>query len=292
MWISIELNMLAFLPIICLSVDSSLESGLKYFLIQGWGSAIFMFTIILRYRLFRVERLIIAIMVLKLGGAPFHGWFVSLLGYIGPKIYLILATIQKLIPFLIISVTSYRKYMVFYVVFFSIVIIYINMSFMSIIKILAFSSVNSINWILIGILTRYGIFLLFFIIYFVILLGIVILVRVPGNSIFIGEYNIGGIQKILLLFIFITLGGVPPFLGFIAKLIVIKASIIWVTKDLLVTILIRSFIILFIYLRYSHTLVSYYPMYSQIVYSKHIIYYKVIYFMLLHTIWATSLLFI
>ena len=118
LWFSIELNIVAFLPLICLTMGSSLEVGLKYFLIQRMGSMLFLFFIIYNSYIIFSGPAILLVMALKLGRAPFHNWFVSVVSRVRIYIYFLLATVQKMIPVLVVSTIHFREAAIFFIVFF------------------------------------------------------------------------------------------------------------------------------------------------------------------------------
>lgn len=59
------------------------------------------------------------------------------------------------------------------------------------------------------------------------------------------------------IFTLLSLGGLPPFLGFLGKLYILKVSIFIISNWLLFLLVIRSLIVLFIYLSFSFTILSY-----------------------------------
>ena len=77
-WISLEVNILRFLPIISSNDLAPFENTIKYFLVQSLASILFITTAILRiykYK-YRIEIVLTLAIVLKLGIAPFHSWFI------------------------------------------------------------------------------------------------------------------------------------------------------------------------------------------------------------------------
>merc|ERR1712140_88519 len=64
---------------------------------------------------------------------------------------------------------------------------------------------------------------------------------------------ISGIQ----FFFFFFLGGLPPFLGFLGKLYIIKISITVINRIFLFLLVIRSLFVLFIYIRFSFIILSF-----------------------------------
>merc|ERR1712080_130424 len=129
------------------------------------------------------------------------------MGNIGIKIYVLLVTLQKIIPLIVV-----RKKIIILFILSRVGVIIINLSIMRLIKILAYSSIYR----------NHRLFIVFFIVYSIILLGANIILASPGNTSPISIHRISSMDMVFLLFIFLSLGGIPPFLGFITKLIVIK----------------------------------------------------------------------
>merc|ERR1712117_243982 len=84
---------------------------------------------------------------------------------------------------------------------------------------LAYSSIGHIGWILVCVIFSYSIFFIYFFVYRVVNLGIMICINfysLKGVSVL----NIGGVSyiySVFLILIFLSLAGLPPFLGFYPK---------------------------------------------------------------------------
>merc|ERR1712150_366452 len=63
-----------------------------------------------------------------------------------------------------------------------------------------------------------------------------------------------GYRKLIKIFVLLSLGGLPPFLGFLGKLYIIKISITVINRIFLFLLVIRS---LFIYIRFSFIILSF-----------------------------------
>jgi NADH-ubiquinone oxidoreductase chain 2 len=106
LWVALELNILRFLPIITSErVELSLEGALKYFLIQSVGSILFLVrALLLEGSAHLVSSALISVSIfLKLGAAPLHGWFISLMRTVSLRTLFYLSTTQKIIPLIILS---------------------------------------------------------------------------------------------------------------------------------------------------------------------------------------------
>merc|ERR1712030_82217 len=64
-------------------------------------------------------------------------------------------------------------------------------------------------------------------------------------------------RKLIKIFVLLSLGGLPPFLGFLGKLYIIKISITVINRIFLFLLVIRSLFVLFIYIRFSFIILSF-----------------------------------
>lgn len=89
---------MGFIPIIAIN-SLSLEGRVKYFLVQAGGSAL----LVLSFTTFYFSRLIYVVsMCLKIGMVPFHQWVPRVVSSLSFFNIVILLTIQKLPPLLIL----------------------------------------------------------------------------------------------------------------------------------------------------------------------------------------------
>merc|ERR1711913_225386 len=64
-------------------------------------------------------------------------------------------------------------------------------------------------------------------------------------------------NKLTKIFTLLSLGGLPPFLGFLGKLYILKVSINIISRRFLFLLVIRSLIVLFIYMSFSFIILSF-----------------------------------
>lgn len=85
-------------------------------------------------------------------------------------------------------------------------------------KILVFSSINHLAWILTTLLFNKSIIIIYYIIYFIINLNIVMIFKKYSLSYLNQIFSVNNTFYIYVLFIIIfSLAGLPPFTGFISK---------------------------------------------------------------------------
>lgn len=249
-WILLELNIIRFLPIISSKEHIEIENSIKYFLIQRWASVIFLISFFF-FNLFinNINYIIIFRIFLKLGVAPFHIWFISILKTRSLFILIILSTIQKIIPLVVLSNISIRFDLIYIIIFINTIFLLIILSrIINLNKILAVSSINNIIWILFRIIFSLKLIFIFIIIYLFLLIGVFILYNLYNLNIFLQINRINYFDKLIITIIFISLGGIPPLLGFLIKYVILKFIIIYEKIFFLLIIIFSSLLVLYIYL--------------------------------------------
>lgn len=249
-WILLELNIIRFLPIISSKEHIEIENSIKYFLIQRWASVIFLISFFfLNLFINNINYIIIFRIFLKLGVAPFHIWFISILKTRSLFILIILSTIQKIIPLVILSNISIRFDLIYIIIFINTIFLLIILSrIINLNKILAVSSINNIIWILFRIIFSLKLIFIFIIIYLFLLIGVFILYNLYNLNIFLQINRINYFDKLIITIIFISLGGIPPLLGFLIKYVILKFIIIYEKIFFLLIIIFSSLLVLYIYL--------------------------------------------
>lgn len=264
-WIGLEINLLSFIPLI---IDNknilSRESAIKYFLTQTFASLIFLFVSIIYIikfnTLFNINTLLYqnliinSAMLLKLGAAPFHFWFPNIIEGLSWINSLILLTWQKLAPLIIISYSIYHEIIYLFIIFSTLIGSIGGLNQTSLRKILAYSSINHLGWLLTALLFNNILWIFYFLLYAIINFSIILIFNIFNlfniNQIFIFN-NKFPLLKFCLLINFLSLGGLPPFLGFLPKWIVIENLISIKNIFILFFIVIIALITLFFYIRLS-----------------------------------------
>lgn len=128
-------------------------------------------------------------------------------------------------------------------------------------KLITFSSINNLGWILASILIRENLWIFYLIIYSF-LIRIICFFFQLLNIFFINQLFISNINysiKIFLLINFLSLGGLPPFIGFFPKWILINFLLSIDFFIITFIFIITRLIILFFYIRiiYSSFLFNY-----------------------------------
>lgn len=257
MWIRIEINLFSFIPLISINRKIFREkSTILYFLIQGISSRIFLlrFSINLE-NLKTISYLLLIISIfIKLGIFPFHFWIISVIEGMEWNISLILITIQKVIPLIIITFILQQNIIIIFCLINSFIAAIRGITMFSTRKIIGFSSVNHLSIIIIAIILSKKILKIYFLIYFYITFLATKTIKFLNINFIFQRITIkrnNKINNISIIIIFLRIAGIPPFLGFLPKiltLIVILKREIFLSS---LIILILNTISTYFYLRLS-----------------------------------------
>nr|YP_054470.1 NADH dehydrogenase subunit 2 [Podura aquatica]AAT69332.1 NADH dehydrogenase subunit 2 [Podura aquatica] len=262
-WLGMEVNLMGFIPLLLSSLSTkSMETGIKYFLVQAFASTFLIFYIMMApMAICNMNNLpsgmiLTMLMGIKMGAAPFHFWFPQIMEYLDWTNALILMTWQKLSPFLVISYSS-SKFMLILMAMSAIVGAFGGINQISMKMIMAYSSILHMGWILGLIFSNHMFWWFYYVIYSIIAVSVITpmithSVVSVNNLVFLNNM---GPMKNLYLMNFLSLAGVPPFLGFFLKL---TAVILFIKSGLVpfffvMILLMASFAALYFYMRLSYT---------------------------------------
>nr|UXP34240.1 NADH dehydrogenase subunit 2 [Furcilarnaca chirurga] len=266
-WMGLEINLLSFIPLMSDPKNPlSNEATLKYFLIQALASITFLFTttfmqmytpsLPLVINLFSM--LIISTLLMKMGAAPFHFWFPGTMEGLNWKNCFILMTWQKIAPLVLLSYLMKMNLFTLSIIILSVIIGSLGgLNQTSLRKLLAYSSINHLGWMIAAMLCGENLWELYFLIYSLLTLTLIYMFSIL--SIFHFNQNFMIINdssqplKLLLFLTLLSLGGLPPFLGFLPKWIVIQSLIALNSYFICFIMILMTLITLFYYIRLSFT---------------------------------------
>lgn len=201
-------------------------------------------------------------MLIKSGAAPFHFWFPRVIEGLNWQRNLILITWQKITPLIITS----------YCLTFNLLLIVTILSIIfgclgglnqtSLRKLISFSSINHLGWIFIRINFNETFWFTYFLFYILLTTSIILIFnnfKIFNINQTFNLFNNNLFIKLLIFIPLLSLGGLPPFLGFFPKWIIIEI-IIFIKLFLLLTFIVfLTLITLYFYLRiiYSALLINY-----------------------------------
>nr|YP_009160977.1 NADH dehydrogenase subunit 2 [Luehdorfia chinensis]YP_010890263.1 NADH dehydrogenase subunit 2 [Luehdorfia chinensis huashanensis]AJA05951.1 NADH dehydrogenase subunit 2 [Luehdorfia chinensis]AJA05964.1 NADH dehydrogenase subunit 2 [Luehdorfia chinensis]AJA05977.1 NADH dehydrogenase subunit 2 [Luehdorfia chinensis]WJJ80164.1 NADH dehydrogenase subunit 2 [Luehdorfia chinensis huashanensis] len=271
-WIGLEINLLSFIPLISNSKNLlSNEAALKYFLTQSIASINFLFSILLKMILLKnfeihnlISILINSSMLMKMGSAPFHFWFPNIIEGLSWFNCFILMTWQKISPMILLSYYMNINFILIILIFNVIIGAIGGINQTSLRKLMSFSSINNLGWMLSALMISENLWL-FYLIFYSFLISIICFLFNYLNIYFINQLFIMNMNfsiKISFLMNFFSLGGLPPFLGFFPKWIIINFLMKYNFYIIMFIFIMMSLIMLFYYMRiiYSSIMFNYLKM--------------------------------
>jgi NADH-ubiquinone oxidoreductase chain 2 len=255
-WIGIELNTLTFIPLILvLKTGREGESAVKYFLRQTVASVAFLVGVLGIKFYSRFGLIVLIALFIKIGVAPFHGWLVSVGDNLDWLCLYLILTLQKINPLMLLV----SSFWIWDFLFLGILLsgslgALLGLSQTSLRKLVIFSSINHLGWLLLALSVSVNILSIYFIIYCFLLFPVLLVFMRMGVS-YLGQIQglpIGSIRIILLIGSLLSLGGLPPFLGFFPKWIVMSGALILGNYFVVLFLVLISLFTLFYYLRISY----------------------------------------
>lgn len=254
-WLALEVNLIAFVPLIILKPRKyQAESGLKYFITQAIASILILMSVY-RLRLESVFRnyLLLGALFLKIGAAPLHQWIITISqGLSWPPLFLLLVP-QKIAPMLLTSVSAItlRAYFINFAALARAMTGSIGgLITPSLKKIIAYSSVRHLSWLLMSLDCGKNLWVFYFLVYSFILFTILLTFNALNIKSLSQLINMKKSKiKYLLLINILSLAGMPPFSGFVIKLIILQSLIIMRKMQFAAVLLLATIISLFFYLR-------------------------------------------
>jgi len=236
-WMGLEINLISFIPIMMSSrLIMETERALKYFIIQALGSGLLLFGVFLYIMSFYVDfgvgfRLFIVVfsLIVKLGIVPFHFWLPHVIGGSRWLTCIFLSVVQKIAPMFVLFriISFYSFYLGVIGGMGSLIGGLGGLNQGQLRFILAYSSIGHMGWIIMSSIFSYSLFLVYFFVYRFINIRIIIVINYYNLKVLriLTVNNISIFYFTLLGFIFMSLAGLPPFLGFYPKMLVLRLSI-------------------------------------------------------------------
>nr|AEW48052.1 NADH dehydrogenase subunit 2 [Parastegana punctalata] len=303
-WMGLEINLLSFIPLLSDSNNlMSTEASLKYFLTQALASTVLLFSVILmmlkniitEVNFSYILMMILSSLLLKTGAAPFHFWFPNMMEGLSWMNALLLMTWQKIAPLMLISYINMQAMLNLSTILSVIVGALGGISQTSLRKLMAFSSINHLGWMLASLNINEFIWMIYFLMYSFLSAVLIFMFNLfkiyHFNQMFMMFFYSKNLKFILFLN-FLSLGGLPPFMGFMPKWLVIQQMILNSQLFTLMIMILMSLITLFFYLRicYSAFMLNYSE--NNWMYEKNIKIYYLIIFYLMSFISLFGLLFV
>nr|YP_009442007.1 NADH dehydrogenase subunit 2 [Gnathotrichus materiarius]AOY40228.1 NADH dehydrogenase subunit 2 [Gnathotrichus materiarius] len=263
-WMGLEINLLSLMPLMKNFKNKfASEATIKYFITQAMASMIMLLSILMFSNTKNLSMemapslLLSASLLMKMGAAPLHFWLPEVVSGVSWGTCLLILTWQKIAPMILLFYSNtVNSLMYATIIVSSMVGGLLGLNQICLRKIMAFSSINHISWMLAASITSMTLWMTYFVVYSLINTGIILTMH--KNKMFYlpqlmklspsKKYT-----KMVLLMSLLSLGGLPPFLGFLPKWLTISALSSVNLMYLATVLIITTLLSLFIYLRITFT---------------------------------------
>nr|DAZ91198.1 TPA_asm: ND2 [Echinogammarus berilloni] len=259
-WLGLEINLLAFIPLMINKKNMySTESTIKYFLVQAFASVVLISSSSLGLsNLFLLNFLVSVALLLKMAAAPSHQWMPSLVDGLPWPLLFTLFTVQKMNPLMLFFFLSKNNdiyyILITYATFSALAGAVGGLAQTSLRKIMAYSSIAHMSWVLSAMSLGSWTWLLYFSLYAAVLAPLTYLFwRAQMTT--LARLMAGGKNYLSMLtaISLASLAGLPPFTGFLPKFLVTQELSGSPLALLLFPLLSGTLISLFFYTRVALT---------------------------------------
>nr|ADG36449.1 NADH dehydrogenase subunit 2 [Hylexetastes perrotii] len=269
-WTGLEINTLAILPLISKPHHPrAIEAATKYFLIQATASTLLLFSCTTnalftgQWDITQLTHPISSLLLTtaistKLGLVPFHFWFPEVLQGSSLTTALLLATAMKFPPITLFLLTSHSlNYTMLTIMAIASAALggWAGLNQTQIRKILAFSSISHLGWMMIIIIYNHKLTLITFYLYCMMTAAIFLTLKATKtlklSSMMTAWTKIPSLNAILMLAL-LSLAGLPPLTGFLPKWLIIQELTKQEMTSTATIIALLSLLGLFFYLRLAY----------------------------------------
>nr|UPL65831.1 NADH dehydrogenase subunit 2 [Haedus sp.] len=226
-WIGLEINMMSTIPVIFLKKKSNTQKAMIYFLTQAMASMILLGSILnMTFDEYTAQILITITMMIKLGVPPFHMWMPEMMNKLNWNIFMILATVQKISPLFIVSNLSVKNLILPEIMLWGAVLgAIMGVNQISLNKILAYSSINHMSWMLLCMMSKNNMWMIYFIVYSFLMLSLCFMMK-QLEIFYINQFsmNFNWTSKMMIMVMMMNMSGLPPLPGFFIKWMALEAS--------------------------------------------------------------------
>nr|ARX63156.1 NADH dehydrogenase subunit 2 [Cacosternum sp. MCZ15632] len=268
-WIGLEINTLAIIPLMMKNPHPrAIEAATKYFLTQATASALILFSSLINawmtgewdiFSLMDPSSAILTIsLMMKLGLAPLHFWMPEVLQGIPLSIGLILSTWQKIAPMsLLYQLSECTNIYLISIMGLTSVLVggWGGISQTQLRKIMAFSSIGHLGWMVIVLKLNPQLMFFYFLIYILLTAAMffsLMLINTTKMSEISASWAKAPTLTTTMMLTLLSLAGLPPLTGFSPKLLILLELIKQNSLMMAAIIMLAALLTLFFYLRLTY----------------------------------------
>lgn len=249
-WVCLELNILSFISLVVRnSVERNRLRAVVYFFPQAVSSSIFIFRVF-SFDLISINTLEILLVVsirIKLGVPPFHVWVIVLVKKLSSYRLFLMLTVQKILPFWLIIIRIKIFHWIF--IFLGVILRVLGrVGQRRVLGLLGFSSIYSVCWIIRSIRYLFG--LIYLRVYRVGLFLVISVLRGQRTGELESFQECGLFNYLVLLKGVMLIIGLPPFILFFVKVLILSELIFQQQQFMGVFLACSSIIFFFVYARF------------------------------------------
>nr|YP_010249638.1 NADH dehydrogenase subunit 2 [Taeniothrips tigris]QTT60735.1 NADH dehydrogenase subunit 2 [Taeniothrips tigris] len=245
-WMSMEINMFSFISIMSMNQTIKNEkSTMVYFLIQSISSTMILMSILYMHMNMNFLELMKFFLMMsiftKLGLFPFYSWMIMTIEGMTWNTCFIMLTMQKIIPLVSLMMMTHKKLIMIFSLTSMMISSMKGLTMFSLRKIMGFSSMNHLSIMLMSLMLSKKLFKLYFLIYSFMTFSLTkIMKNFEMNFLFqsMNLYKFNKINNLILITLIMSMAGIPPFLGFMPKMLVImkmmEMKMIFLTSFILI----------------------------------------------------------
>nr|ANW09841.1 NADH dehydrogenase subunit 2 [Tauraco leucolophus] len=269
-WTGLEINTLAILPLISKPHHPrAIEAAIKYFLVQATASALILFSSMTnawftgQWDITQLNHLPSSIILttaiaMKLGLAPFHFWFPEVLQGSPMTTALLLSTMMKFPPITLLLLTSHSlnpTLLTTMAITSAALGGWMGLNQTQIRKILAFSSISHLGWMIIIITYHPKLTLLTFYLYSLTTAAVFLILSTTKPTkltTMMTSWTKTPMLNAIMMLTLLSLAGLPPLTGFLPKWLIIQELTKQEMSSTATIIAMLSLLGLFFYLRLAY----------------------------------------
>nr|YP_011009671.1 NADH dehydrogenase subunit 2 [Hygia opaca]WPV77663.1 NADH dehydrogenase subunit 2 [Hygia opaca] len=279
MWMGLEMNLMSFIPLISKNKNKkSSQAMMTYFLIQSIGSITLLFSITMSPIMFsyhefmeNLMKILMSISIfMKTGVAPFHFWLPEMMANMNWIMCSIMMTWQKIAPLFIMSNMPSLNWFNYFGIMMSVAVGSIGgLNQTSLRKIMAYSSINHMGWMMMFMFMNSS-WYKYLIIYSLLIIMICLFLNMKNmyfiNQMISSSYSL--MEKLTYITLFLSMGGLPPFMGFMPKWMVIQSMMNSDMYIIMMIMMMFSLITLFYYTQLMMSFMLSYSMMNKFINNK------------------------